>query len=110
MKANLKASRADKRDLIEWYDKVSTANNLSGVWSIFEVTDFTAVPFANVDCVVYTEHWGDDPVRVDLPKNATWLDIWRAADQAIVESGDDHHVFIERLTPYHGDLLLQTGS
>lgn len=34
---------------------------------------------------------------VDLPKNATYLDVWRAADKLIVDSGDTHHIFIEQI-------------
>lgn len=40
---------------------------------------------------------GKKDITVPLPKNPTWKDIWKAADQAIKQSTDHHHIFIERI-------------
>ncbi len=39
-----------------------------------------------------------------------WIDLWRAADAAIVQSGDEHHVFVELFRPQGNRLVLSTGS
>ncbi len=94
------------------YDKICSENKFSSIWSMFEVTDFSAVPFPEARAVTYTRNWGK-PVDFMLPINPTWLDLWKAADQLIKESGDNHHVFIEDFTPRKENsfiLELSTGS
>jgi hypothetical protein len=98
-----------KNDL---YDEIRTAEKFQSIWSIYEVDDLDALhPFGDVAQVGYTEHWGK-PTFSEI-KGPTWRDLWRAADHCIRNSGDDHHIFIERfrhneLEP--AQLLLQTGS
>lgn len=52
------------------------------------------------------------PYDVKVPvRGKTWGDIWKAADEAIVESGDKHHIFIEGFENNGmGELTVFTGS
>jgi hypothetical protein len=58
----------------------------------------------------YTLQWGKHQL-IDLPDNPTWMDLNKAAAQAIKQSGDRHHIFIEdfRLVNEHMIDLI-TGS
>ena len=82
-------------------------------WSIYEVEDMNERhPFAGAGTVTYKDHWGDKPVSVAI-NGLTWNALWVAADACIRDSGDQHHVFIERLRPSKEDptvLFLSTGS
>lgn len=76
------------------YDKlhnIAENNNLKTIWSISEI------PADKMN-----EVFSDDKVEISyannsikLKKMASWLDIWKAADQLIKLSGDSHHIFIE---------------
>lgn len=93
------------------YDAVSEANEFKTIWSIYEVDDLNA-PFAGAATkLVYKDHWGKKEVVVPINGN-TWVDLWRAAETAIMQSGDAHHVFIEGFIPSNvtGVLVLSTGS
>ena len=79
------------------------------MWSMWEVRDFTEVLFPGATFVDYNMNWGE-PISVQIPENATWLDLWRAADQAIIKSGDDHHIFVEKFIKSGSHLNLVTGS
>lgn len=83
------------------------------IWSMYEVEDMEA-PHAHQGAreVLYIQHWGTSPVRVPVPGN-TWADLWAAADQAIQQSGDSHHIYVEafrRSDTEPGVLILSTGS
>jgi hypothetical protein len=94
------------------FSAISEEHDLKSCWSIYEVKDMAQVPFPNANSVVYDEHFGDNPVQVDIV-NASWVDLWKAADRLINISGDNHHVFIEAFTPKKGDpttLQLSCGS
>ncbi len=99
-----------KHDL---YDSVRKDLGLRAFWSIYEVNDLSdRHPFEGADRVVYKDHWGQEPVSISV-NGLTWAALYVAADAAIRDSGDDHHVFIERFTPSKEDprtLLLSTGS
>lgn len=83
----------------------------NSTWSIWEVTDFTAVAFPGKRKMTYAVNWGNKDIELDLPENPTWLDMWKAADRIIKDSGDQHHVFIEGFTEKDGGVLdLDTGS
>lgn len=94
------------------YDEISEKHGFKSIWSVHEVTDLNA-PFAGAAThVAYENHWGDEVAPVPINGN-TWVDLWRAAETAIKQSGDTHHVFIEGFTPSHtqeGVLVLSTGS
>jgi len=93
------------------YDAISTEHGFKTIWSVHEVDDLNA-PFAGAAThVLYKDHWGPGDVMVPINGN-TWVDLWRAADEAISKSGDTHHVFIEAFIPSNvtGVLVLSTGS
>lgn len=82
-------------------------------WSIYEVDNLSdRHPFEGADRVVYRDHWGKRPVSVSI-QGLTWAALWVAANAAIRDSGDDHHVYIESFEPDAEDprtLVLSTGS
>jgi hypothetical protein len=62
--------------------------------------------------VVYGRHWGSDPVTVSIP-GPRWVDLYDAANQAILLSGDCHHVYVEAFKPLANNsrhLEMTTGS
>ena len=82
-------------------------------WSIYEVNNMAdRHPFEGADRVVYKDHWGSKPVSCSV-QGLTWAALWIAANACIRDSGDEHHVYIERFSPDKDDsrtLILQTGS
>lgn len=98
---------------MDLYDEVKTELGAKSIWSIYEVTDLYAEhPYAGAKELLYKDHWGAEPVSVPLIGNR-WVDLWIAADHLIQQSGDDHHIFIERFRPLQNDntvLTLHTGS
>ena len=92
------------------YDAICNEHGFKTIWSVHEVEDLNA-PFAGAAThVLYKDHWGDKPVTVAINGN-TWVDLWRAAEDAIMQSGDTHHIFIEAFVPgKEGVLVLSTGS
>jgi hypothetical protein len=95
----------------DYYDQIRKELGLRSIWSIFEVNDLDdRYPFEATK-VHYKDHWGN-PVTTDIV-GATWKALYVAADKAILDSGDNHHVFIEQFTPSKEDssiLILSTGS
>lgn len=82
-------------------------------WSVYEVDNLSdRHPYAGADRVVYRNHWGKEAVSVSI-QGLTWAALWIAANAAIRDSGDDHHVYIESFEPDAEDprtLILSTGS
>jgi len=77
-------------------------------WSAGQV-NFEEVPFPGVKVMVYDAH--HKIVTVNIPNNGRWIDLWKAADEAILLSGDDHHIFVEsfkQISPT--EIELGTGS
>jgi hypothetical protein len=70
-------------------------------------------PYTDATSVIYTDHWGDqDAVRVPIT-GLTWAALFVAANAAIRDSGDTHHIYIENFRPSKDDaavLVLTTGS
>lgn len=101
----------------EWEDHVEQVEKLCGpfpnsTWSMREVPDLQAPHNFEGACVVsYREHWGKVPIRVEIT-GPLWVDLWRAANEAMKRSGDDHHFFIEAFseTSEPGVIELHTGS
>lgn len=95
------------------YDEVRQSQGLRSIWSIYEVECLDRHhPFQGALQVAYRDHWGDKPVFAEI-KGDTWIDLYRAADECIRASGDDHHVFIEQFRVNKEcpeQLLLSTGS
>lgn len=92
-------------------DNIKLHNGFDAIWSAEDV-DFSAPhPFAADAVLEYRDHWGNNRDTVYPIAGPTWLDVYRAADQAIRASGDDHHIFIEILRPGpNNTVLLSTGS
>ena len=67
--------------------------------------------YAGATVLKYKDNWGK-PVEVPLAGNR-WVDLYIAADYLIKESGDEHHIFIEKFAAKEEDpsvLFLRTGS
>jgi hypothetical protein len=87
-------------------------------WSVegIEAEDLTRPhPYVGATHVVYTTDSffaGADAGEFSaVIEGATWLDLWKAADQVIRAGGDAHHLFIERFDPHSlPHLTLHTGS
>lgn len=96
------------------FEEVGFEEGFTTNWSMYEVTNLDEPhPWPSAERVVYDGHWGDTAPNVDLKSMGnTWRDLWAAADYAINQSGDRHHVFIEGFRPTNGgkDLELLTGS
>jgi len=95
------------------FEEVQKELGLRSIWSVYEVDNMSdRHPFEGADRVVYKDHWGGKPVSCSI-NGSTWAALYVAADACIRDSGDDHHVFIERFTPAKDDartLILSTGS
>jgi len=95
------------------YSDVSQELGASAVWSVYEVDDLKAQhPYTGATEVVYKDHWGGEDVVVPVTGN-TWEALYVAADSAIRNSKDNHHIFIEAFTQSSINpaiLFLSTGS
>lgn len=95
------------------YEEARALNNFKSVWSIYRVTNMNAYSgYSGFKKLIYRDHWGS-PVELEITKtNLSWLDLYELADRAIQQSGDTHHIFIERIAPANEAfaLVLQTGS
>ena len=95
------------------YNEVREQLGLTTVWSVYDVKNLNERhPFEGADRVVYKDHWGKDAVQCSV-NGLTWAALFVAANACIRDSGDQHHIFIERFVPSEDDprtLLLQTGS
>jgi hypothetical protein len=101
---------ADFKRRREHYDSVMEDLGLDAIWSVYEVADLNAPhPFAGAKTVLYRDHWGDNPVSVEI-NGLTWAALYVSANAAIRDSGDEHHVFIEQFTQSGDELILSTGS
>lgn len=87
------------------YGSIKDQMGFSTVWSMYEISDLSQRhPYFSDAFVCY--QGGHVPVF-----GSTWTDIYRAADQAIRNSGDLHHIFIEGFEVRNGnELHLITGS
>jgi hypothetical protein len=69
-------------------------------------------PWPEATRLRYFHHWGPKPVHVPI-EGKKWVDLWAAANEAMRQSGDDHHFFIEAFIPDPDKpkvLELSTGS
>lgn len=91
--------------------EIKEANGFVSMWSIYDGVNDPSEPSPyEARTMAYNNNWGE-PVEVPLPQGKlTWLDLWRAADKCIKDSGDTHHVFIEGFRKNGGILELVTGS
>lgn len=93
-------------------DKVRDENNFQTIWSVSEVLakDLNQkMPFKIG--TIYYESWGKE-VKREINKKITWLEAWKVAEELILSSGDNHHIFIEdfHFDKDKGIVRLSTGS
>lgn len=86
----------------------------NSTWSMYEVDNLSERHPYDVDTMVYRDHWGDKPVVKEI-NGSTWAALFVAADACIRDSGDGHHVYIEKFTAERNSegrnvLILSTGS
>lgn len=94
------------------YQQVGNLLGLRSVWSNYDVVNlWSAHPYNGATHVTYENHWGKNSVTIRIIGD-TWADLWRAADLAIRDSSDDHHIFIEdfNFDTEAKTLQLHTGS
>ena len=114
LEENNTATEEDKK-FFEQMDYFSTYGKGFGaqtVWSIYDegILFGNDHPFGEN---VVIRHKCDvfGPYDVTVPvKGKKWGDIWAAADKAIVESDDLHHIYIEGFEIKGNELTLVTGS
>ena len=73
--------------------EISDKNKFKTVWSISEVSaEQIENKFpSNIKQLSYK----GQSINFNKSKNVSWLDLWKVADQLILRSEDDHHIFIE---------------
>lgn len=86
-------------------------HNKKSIFAVMGVPDMTVIPYPNARYIDYINNWGNQ-VMVRIEGSKTWQDLYNAAEIAINESGDTHHIFIEQFveTDNPGILELWTGS
>jgi hypothetical protein len=92
---------------MDYFRRFQEENRLETIWSIYELEEHGFLkdhPYSSDAFVCYQGQ------HVPVFGN-TWGDIYRAADWAIRNSGDQHHIFIEAFELKNGnELHLVTGS
>lgn len=96
------------------FGKIQDKNKLWAIWSEYDISpkDMNK-PFSEkpVESLTY-ESWGPTQ-KMKVGKIATWLEMWKIADQVMRLSGDQHHQFIEAIVEDKnkpGHFKLVTGS
>lgn len=96
------------------FGKIQEKNNLWSVWSDYYISpsdmkkNFSDKPVLSISY----ESWGPTQ-KMKIGKVASWLDMWKAAEQLMKLSGDEHHQFIESFDEDKkkpGNFKLSTGS
>lgn len=96
-------AEVDRR--LDHYESVARENGFVSVWSIYDIDDLSLPHCYGEDINV---QYNNCMAKVE---GHTWIDLWRAADKVIRESGDDHHIFIECFLRDQTTVLkLSTGS
>jgi hypothetical protein len=67
-------------------------------------------PYVGVETLTHKDHWGENGDVVVPINGKSWAALYVAANAAICDSGDQHHVFIEGFRKVGNTLLLNTGS
>ena len=98
---------------MDYFHSFKEMNGLESIWSVYELDVhgfLQAHPFPSDAFVVYRNHWGKNTDKHYPVSGTTWGDVYRAADLAIRESGDAHHIFIEGFEVKGNELHMYTGS
>jgi len=96
-----------------YFDSIREANKFQSIWSMYEVLNVHELSGLEAENLVYKDHWNESTITIPLPGgNLKWWDLWSAAEKAIIESEDLHHVFIEDFQKSKDGktLFLRTGS
>ena len=97
-----------------YFDKIKTDACFKSIWSIYEISSVYELSNLEAENLVYKDHCcPEQAITIPLPGgNLKWWDLWSAADKAIIESADTHHVFIEDFQKSKDGktLFLRTGS
>lgn len=96
----------------DYYASVGASLGAKSVWSIYEVDDLeTDHPFAGATEVTYCSYATEGTISVPL-EGSKWVDLWAAANDLIIASGDTHHRFVENfeVSDDGKTLNLWTGS
>jgi len=97
-------------DRYNHYTTVKTDLGLDAIWSIYEVKDLNERhTYKNAKTMTYKDNWGGDAFSVPI-NGFTWAALYVAANAAIRDSGDEHHVYVEGFEQVGDTLLLITGS
>jgi hypothetical protein len=91
---------------MDYYREFQRDNGLETIWSVYELPVHGFLrdhPFPSDAFVVYK----DQHCAI---YGQTWADVYRAADQCILNSGDLHHIFIENFELWGKEVRLTTGS
>ena len=94
-----------------YFNKVQDTSRFKSIWSIFEISNIHDLSGLSGETLRYGDHWGEGTIVIPLPGgNLQWWDLWVAAEKAIEQSGDQHHMFIEAFYKKGNDIYLSTGS
>lgn len=108
-------------ELVAQIHALFRAAETAGLWAHWAVTGIYADdlskphPYCAKTLIYDTWRWSADNQQVDVHIEApisgsSWLDLWRVADQAMRDSGDIGHRFIENFRRERGRLRLYVGS
>ena len=85
---------------------------IASTWSDTSIDNlYSRSKYAEACVLVHVDHWGDEEIRVDIKGNR-WIDLWKAAEKAIILSGDLHHCYIEEFlgTEKSMEITFSAGS
>jgi len=97
----------------DYFEKIKTDARFKSAWSIYEISSMYELSGLEAENLTYEDHWGKCSIMIPLPGgNLKWWDLWCAADKAIIQSQDEHHIFIEdfKKSIDGKTLFLRTGS
>lgn len=107
-----------RNECVNSWSEEGAKNDFMVVWSMPNFLKEKAPDIKNVvyplpmKTLVYggNSGWGNSG-KIDLPENATYWDVWSAADKLVRQSGDNHHIFLEGLNLVKdGVYMLSLGS
>ena len=94
-----------------YFENIRKTNKFRSVWSMYEVLNIHELSGLSGETLRYGDHWGEGAIVIPLPGGELqWWDLWVAAEKAINESGDNHHMYIEYFRKKGNDIYLSTGS
>lgn len=105
-------ARFDAR--FEHYETKRKQYKFKSVWSIFEVPDVEYEVTPDLVDITHVKYYNQLVAVEKGNGQLTWVDLWRAANEAIIASGDLNHVYVEafyqRAEDPKGVYQLVTGS